>query len=185
VPGEGPLNAALMIVGEQPGDAEDLAGRPFVGPAGKLLSTALERAGIERGACYLTNAVKHFKFEPRGKRRIHKSPNRQEIDHCRWWLDQERATIKPRVILALGVSAVRGITGQQVTLSEVRSRPIPLPDASQMVATVHPAYLLRLTAEADKRTAWMQFLSDLRLARDLVATPALAAPSEIFAARGT
>ncbi len=169
VPGEGPAGARLMLVGEQPGDAEDLAGRPFVGPAGKLLTTALERAGIEREACYLTNAVKHFKFEPRGKRRIHKSPSAHEIDVCRWWLDQERVAIAPRVIVALGVSAVRGITGRQMTLSQIRSRPIPLEGDPQMLATVHPAFLLRLTDEAQKREEWKRFLADLRHARELAA----------------
>jgi len=168
VPGEGPSDARMMFVGEQPGDAEDLAGRPFVGPAGKLLSTALERVAIDRRGCYLTNAVKHFKFEPRGKRRIHKSPNRQEIDHCRWWLDQERDLIKPEVIVALGVSAVRGLTGEQVTLSSVRSRALALDARTQMVATVHPAYLLRLTDEGQKRDEWKRFLADLQLARDLL-----------------
>lgn len=158
-----------MFVGEQPGDQEDLAGRPFVGPAGQLLDKALERAEIARSACYLTNAVKHFKFEPRGKRRIHKSPNRQEIDHCRWWLDQERASIRPKVIVALGVSAVRGLTGEQVTLAQMRSRPLQLDSETQMLATVHPAFLLRLTDEQQKRAEWKRFLADLRMARDLAA----------------
>lgn len=167
VPGEGPETARIMIVGEQPGDMEDLAGRPFVGPAGKLLNTALERVGIERQSCYLTNAVKHFKFEPRGKRRIHKSPSRTEIDQCRWWLDLERDRVKPSVIVAMGVSAVRGVTGTQMVLASIRSRPIALGSGTQMVATVHPAYLLRLTEQDQKRTEWRQFLADLDLAREL------------------
>ncbi len=166
--GEGPQTAALMIVGEQPGDTEDLVGRPFVGPAGKLLDIALQRSDIELSAAYLTNAVKHFKFEPRGKRRLHKSPSRDEIDHCRWWLDLERATVKPRVVLALGVSAVRGLTGRTVPLASVRSTPQPLADGPTMIATVHPAYMLRLTDEAQKRAAWRAFLADLAQAQALV-----------------
>ncbi|MBS0243363.1 MAG: uracil-DNA glycosylase, partial [Proteobacteria bacterium] len=134
-----------------------------------LLTKAMERAGIDRAACYLTNAVKHFKFEPRGKRRLHKSPNRQEIDHCRWWLDQERARIRPKVIVALGVSAVRAVTGKQSTLSEIRSKPLRLDGDTQMLATVHPAFLLRLTDEQQKREEWKRFLDDLRLAHDLAA----------------
>ena len=166
VAGEGPADARLMIVGEQPGDLEDIAGKPFFGPAGRLLSTALERTGIDRSACYLTNAVKHFKFEPRGKRRLHKSPSRHEIDHCRWWLDQERAMVRPQVILALGVSAIRGLTGKADTLSSLRSQPIRLDDGTRMIATVHPAYLLRLTDEGQKRREWMRFIEDLKLAQD-------------------
>ena len=168
VPGEGPADARLMIVGEQPGDQEDIAGRPFVGPAGQLLSKALERSEIDRGACYLTNAVKHFKFEPRGKRRLHKNPSRDEIDHCRWWLDQERALVRPKVVLALGVSALRGLTGKTVTLTSVRTHTIPLDDGSLLVPTVHPAYLLRLTDEAQKREEWGRFLADLKTAKQIL-----------------
>src|SRR5690606_1466058 len=111
VPGEGPADAALMIVGEQPGDQEDLAGRPFVGPAGRLFDAICAAAGLDRGAAYVTNAVKHFKFVPRGKRRLHQRPNSGEIAHCRWWLDHERALVRPRLILALGATAAEALTG--------------------------------------------------------------------------
>lgn len=164
VPGEGPEGARLMIVGEQPGDAEDIAGRPFVGPAGRVLDAALQRTGIDRAAVFVTNAVKHFKYEPRGKRRLHKSPSASEIDHCRWWLDDERRRVKPDLIVAMGRTAVRGLTGQSPKLAEVRSQLLPLDDSAHMLATVHPSYLLRLTDEADKRREWTAFLEDWRRA---------------------
>src|SRR6186713_605891 len=123
VMGEGPRTAALMIVGEQPGDREDLAGRPFVGPAGKVLDAHLERAGIDRRQVYLTNAVKHFKFVPRGKRRLHQSPTAGEIAVCRWWLDGERAIVRPKLLLALGASAARGLLGKPVRIGKVRGQP--------------------------------------------------------------
>lgn len=131
------------------------------------MSKALERVEINRSLCYLTNAVKHFKFEPRGKRRLHKSPSRVEIDHCRWWLDQERLRVRPKVIIALGVSAVRGLTGTTTTLASVRSQSIDLGDGSRMVATVHPAYLLRLTSDAQKREEWRRFVDDLERGKAL------------------
>src|SRR6201993_1501184 len=120
VPGEGPSRAKVMFVGEQPGNDEDLAGRPFVGPAGRVLDRAIVEAGLDRTTIFVTNAVKHFKFEPRGKRRLHKRPNAGEIDACRWWLDLERAIVKPRVIVALGATAVRGVLGRSVTISSLR-----------------------------------------------------------------
>ncbi|MFW5661533.1 MAG: UdgX family uracil-DNA binding protein, partial [Oceanicaulis sp.] len=141
--GEGPKDARLMIVGEQPGDAEDLAGRPFVGPAGQLLDGALERAGIDRKSAYLTNAVKHFKYERRGKRRIHQRPTSGEIDHCRWWLDIERDLVKPELTVALGASAARGLLGEPVKVCEVRGAVIEARGGPALI-TVHPAYLLRL-----------------------------------------
>lgn len=134
----------LMIIGEQPGDQEDIAGRPFVGPTGQLLDKYLAQSGIDRVKAYLTNAVKHFKFEPRGKRRIHQTPSAKEVDTCRWWLDTERAIVQPRVILALGASAARGVLGKTVSVSKVRGKPIMLDDGSELWITVHPSYLLRL-----------------------------------------
>src|SRR6476469_9758774 len=149
--GEGPADAALMLVGEQPGDQEDIAGRPFVGPAGKVLDRALESAGIERSAVYMTNAVKHFKNEPRGKRRIHKKPDTREIDACRRWLDNELAVVQPNVVVALGATAARAVVHKAVTINANRGRLIELPDHRRAVITVHPSYLLRLLEERDKR----------------------------------
>ncbi len=152
VMGEGPRDAALMIVGEQPGDQEDLAGRPFVGPAGQLLDRHLERVGIDRSAAYVTNAVKHFKFVPKlvrgGKRRLHQSPTAKEIDICRWWIESERAIVQPKLVLAMGASAARGMLGKTVSISKVRGAPIPLEDGSELWVTAHPSYLLRLDGPA-------------------------------------
>src|SRR5438270_119407 len=120
VPGEGPLQAPLMMVGEQPGNDEDLAGHPFVGPAGKMLDRAIDDAGLDRGKIFVTNAVKHFKFEPRGKRRLHKRPNAYEVERCRWWNDLEIAIVKPKLIVALGATAARSLMGRTVTISKVR-----------------------------------------------------------------
>lgn len=168
VPGEGPRDARVMLIGEQPGDQEDLVGRPFVGPAGKLLDEALRRCGIERAGLFVTNAVKHFKFEPRGKRRLHKSPNTSEIDQCRWWLDRERALLKPQLIVTLGAAALRGVLGRSQTVSAIRGRLTPLQDGARLLATVHPSYLLRLTNEEEKRCEWRRFLDDLALIREIV-----------------
>ena len=142
--GEGPADAALVILGEQPGDTEDLAGRPFVGPAGKVLDAALAKAGMERQSAYLTNAVKHFKYEPRGKRRIHQRPNSGEIAHCRWWLEREIEAIRPRVILAMGATAVEALTGRSDVFASLKGRQVPLGEEAVLVVTVHPSYLLRL-----------------------------------------
>jgi DNA polymerase len=144
VMGEGPRSAALMIVGEQPGDQEDREGRPFVGPSGRVLDAELERAGIDRRAVYVTNAVKHFKFVWRGKRRLHQSPTAKEIDICRWWNEAERAVVKPKVILALGGSAARGLLGKTTSIAKARGHPHPLEDGSELWVTAHPSYLLRL-----------------------------------------
>jgi len=163
VPGEGPEGARLFIVGEQPGHEEDLAGKPFVGPAGRLLNIALERAGISREHCYVTNAVKHFKYIARGKKRIHKSPSVREIDHCRWWIERELDLVRPDLTLALGGTAVRSLVGQSIKLSEVRSRFMPFAGGT-MLATSHPSFLLRLRDEREKREHWFKFLSDLRMA---------------------
>lgn len=148
VMGEGPRNATLMIVGEQPGDQEDKAHRPFVGPAGQLLDAHLERAGIDRNASYVTNAVKHFKYVQRGKRRIHQSPGAKEIDTCRWWLEGERGIVQPKLVLAMGASAARSMLGKTVSISKVRGEAIALEDGSELWVTVHPSYLLRLDGSA-------------------------------------
>jgi DNA polymerase len=163
--GEGPSNAPLMLVGEQPGDQEDLAGRPFVGPAGKVLDRALETAGIQRRTVYITNAVKHFKNEPRGKRRIHKKPDTSEIDACRWWLDNELAIVQPNVVVALGATAARAVTHKTLSINANRGRLIELP-ACRAVVTVHPSYLLRLLDERDKRREFDHLVKDLRFAAD-------------------
>ena len=166
VPGQGAASARLMFVGEQPGDQEDLAGLPFVGPAGNVFNIALERVGIDRSQCFVTNAVKHFKFEPRGKRRLHKRPNISEIDHCRWWLDIERKLVRPQLIVALGATAARGILGKTITVSSLRGHVQRLDGGEHLLVTVHPSYLLRLTDEADKRREWNAFLFDLATAKD-------------------
>ena len=169
VPGTGPATASLMIVGEQPGDREDLSGRPFVGPAGAVLDKALHEAGIDRDAVYLTNAVKHFKHTLRGKRRIHQRPNAHEIETCRWWLNLERDIVAPRVILALGASATRAVTGRSVRIDEVRGQPLPDDRGGAAIVTVHPAYLLRLPDRSEAREQRARFVDDLRAARQLMA----------------
>lgn len=162
--GEGPLDARLMLVGEQPGDQEDLQGRPFVGPAGQVLDRALEKAGVDRAQVYISNAVKHFKFEPRGKRRIHSKPNAGEISACRWWIDQERALVKPPVIVALGASAGQALLGKAVTISRMRGTPIPLEDGSECHITIHPSYLLRIDDKARADEEYHRFVDDLKMA---------------------
>src|SRR3982751_1093231 len=156
--GEGPLDAAIMFVGEQPGDQEDLAGRPFVGPAGALFDEALEKAGIDRSTVYVTNAVKHFKFVLRGKRRIHNKPDAGEITACRWWIEQERELIRPPVTVALGATAARSLVGKAVTIGKVRGEPLLLPDGSECWVTVHPSSLLRILDEEGRREARMLFV---------------------------
>jgi len=148
VMGEGLKQATLMVVGEQPGDQEDLAGKPFVGPAGQVLDRFLVQAGIDREQTYVTNAVKHFKFVPRGKRRLHQSPTAKEIDICRWWLEGERELVQPKVVLALGASAARSLLGKTVSISRARGQPHALEDGSELWVTAHPSYLLRLDGPA-------------------------------------
>jgi uracil-DNA glycosylase family protein len=169
--GEGPSDADLMLIGEQPGDQEDRAGRPFVGPAGQMLDRALVEAGIDRARVYVTNAVKHFKHEPRGKRRIHARPDASEITACRIWLDVERAALQPRLTLLLGASAARAVLGRTVTISAVRGRPILLPDGGQALVTVHPSYLLRLPDAASRAREYAAFVADLRTALQLRSAP--------------
>ena len=166
--GEGPADARLMFIGEQPGDQEDLAGRPFVGPAGQMFNTALAEAGIERDSAYVTNAVKHFKFEPRGKRRIHSKPDNTDIAACKFWLDLERREVKPAVTVLLGATAARAVLGRAVTISRERSRPIAMDGNTQVLVTVHPSYLLRLPDEASKQREYAAFVADLRQAKALL-----------------
>jgi DNA polymerase len=161
--GEGPLDAAIMFVGEQPGDQEDLAGRPFVGPAGALFDAALDKAGIDRSTVYVTNAVKHFKFVLRGKRRIHNKPDAGEIAACRWWIEQERELIRPPLTVALGATAARSLVGKVVTISKVRGEPLTLADGSECWVTVHPSSILRAPDEAARREGKRLFLRDLKL----------------------
>ena len=165
VMGEGPRDARLMIVGEQPGDQEDQRGRPFVGPAGQLLDRHLEKAGIDRSATYVTNAVKHFKYQMRGKRRIHQSPGAKEIDTCRFWLEGERDLVKPKVVLAMGASAARAMIGKTVSISKVRGEPMELEDGSELWVTAHPSYLLRLDGDAREEQA-RRFDADLAAVRE-------------------
>jgi DNA polymerase len=164
--GEGPVDATMMLIGEQPGDQEDLTGRPFVGPAGRVLDSALEAAGLERGEIYITNAVKHFKNEPRGKRRLHKKPDTSEIDACRWWLDNELEIVQPAVAVALGTTAARALLRKALSINANRGRLIALPGGAKGLITVHPSYLLRLREERDKRREFDLLVKDLRLAAE-------------------
>ena len=168
VPGEGSPRARLMIVGEQPGDKEDLAGKPFVGPAGQMLDRAIAESRLDRRKIFITNAVKHFKFEQRGKRRLHKKPNAGEIDACRWWQDQERLIVKPELVVALGATALRSLTGRPVAIAELRGRVIPLGDGTPLIATIHPSYLLRIRDSTEKSLEYGRFISDLRLCARLL-----------------
>jgi uracil-DNA glycosylase len=160
--GEGARKAELMFVGEQPGDQEDLAGHPFVGPAGKLLDRALADAGIDRSAVYVTNVVKHFKWEPRGKRRIHKKPNASEIAACRPWLDTEIQLVKPRAIVCLGATAAQALLGRQFKVTAHRGEFVASPLASIVMATVHPSSILRAPDDDTRHEEMKRFTSDLR-----------------------
>jgi uracil-DNA glycosylase len=160
--GEGLVSAAVMLVGEQPGDQEDLQGRPFVGPAGRLLNASLEAAAIDRTKLYVTNAVKHFKYEPRGKRRIHKKPSASEIDHCKWWLDLELQIVQPQLVVAMGSTAARSLLQRPVTIESVRGQPLPLGPGRTLLVTVHPSFLLRLTDPAKERES-ERFVADLKV----------------------
>ncbi len=162
--GEGPLDADLLFVGEQPGDQEDLAGKVFVGPAGQMFDRALADAGIDRARVYITNAVKHFKYELRGKRRIHSKPDAGEITACRWWIEQELALVKPRMTVALGATAARSLFGKTVTIARERGRVLDLPDGGAAWITVHPSYLLRLPDEDARREEYARFVQDLNRA---------------------
>jgi DNA polymerase len=164
--GEGRLKPKLMLVGEQPGDQEDLQGHPFVGPAGKLLARALEAADIPRSQVFVSNAVKHFKFELRGKRRIHKSPTQREIAACHHWLDDEIALVKPSAMVALGATAARSLLGRAVPVTAERGRWLPRPDGLEVLVTLHPSALLRVDSE-DREAAFEAFVADLRQAQRL------------------
>ena len=160
--GEGPLDASIMFVGEQPGDQEDIAGRPFVGPAGQLFDAALEKAGIDRSTVYVTNAVKHFKFVQKGKKRIHSKPGAGEIEACRWWIEHERELIRPPVTVALGATAARSVLGKVVTISRVRGEPLELDGGGECWVTVHPSFLLRIPEEDRRREERELFVRDLK-----------------------
>jgi len=170
VAGEGDERARLVLVGEQPGQEEDLAGRPFVGPAGRLLDHALAQAGIARERVFLTNAVKHFKWEPRGTRRMHKTPAQREIEACEYWLQQELARVRPSVVLALGATAGRALLGGPVTISMLRGRPIERDDYA-VVVTYHPSAVLRVPEKSRQQELFAALVEDLQLAADLSATP--------------
>ena len=167
--GEGTRRAIVMFIGEQPGNEEDLKGKPFVGPAGRLFDDALEEAGIDRRQTYVTNVVKHFKWEPRGKRRIHKKPNAQEISACRPWLEAEIALVKPKVIVALGATAAQTLLGPKFRVTKQRGEFIESTLAPYIMATVHPSSILRAPDDATRRSETDKFIKDLRYAADYLA----------------
>jgi DNA polymerase len=167
--GEGPADAPVMFVGEQPGDQEDTIGRPFVGPAGQIMDRAMEEAGLDRRGVYVTNAVKHFKFTQRGKRRIHQTPEVPEIQACSFWLDVERVHVRPRLVVLLGGSAARAGLGRAVTISRERGRPIRTADGQTVFVTVHPSFLLRIPDPAAKAREYEAFVSDLKAIKALIA----------------
>ena len=166
--GEGPTGARVMFVGEQPGDQEDTIGRPFVGPAGQMMDKAMEEAGIDRRTVYVTNAVKHFKFVQRGKRRIHQTPEVPEIQACGFWLDSERTHLRPELLVLMGGSAARAVLGRAVTISRERGRPIQMPDGQTVFITVHPSYLLRIPDPAAKAREYEAFVRDLTTIKALI-----------------
>ena len=165
VAGEGPSNADLMIVGEQPGDEEDLAGKPFIGPAGRVLDSAFNKAEIDRDTVYLTNAVKHFRFKPRGKRRIHQRPRVGEIEHCKWWINNEIRLIQPKVVIALGATAIRSLLAKPLTVSQARNQVFQHESSTTVLSTFHPSFFLRAQNQNDVREKYRSFVSDLSAAR--------------------
>ncbi|RWC42657.1 MAG: uracil-DNA glycosylase [Mesorhizobium sp.] len=167
--GEGPDNAKVVFVGEQPGDQEDLAGKPFVGPAGKVFDAILDDAGVDRQKVYVTNAVKHFKFEPRGKRRIHSKPNAGEIQACRWWIDKEFELIKPNLAVALGATAAMSLLGKAVPVMKMRGQVIQREDGLRVFVTIHPSFILRIREPADKEAERERFLQDMKQVKRLMA----------------
>jgi uracil-DNA glycosylase len=179
--GEGPPDAEIMLVGEQPGDREDREGRPFVGPVGVLLDRALAEAGVDRGRIYVTNAVKHFKFEPRGKRRLHKRPNASEIKICRHWLLDEIEAIRPRLVVALGATAAQGLAGRAIPVGANRGAVLDVSNGLRVFITIHPSALLRLEDEEDKRSGYASFVNDLRSAEKLAKVSAGKAKSGVRA----
>ncbi|MCW1753573.1 UdgX family uracil-DNA binding protein [Rhizobium acaciae] len=162
--GEGPVKAEIVLVGEQPGDQEDLTGRPFVGPAGRLLDRCLEEAGLDRQRCYVTNAVKHFKFTPRGKRRLHAKPNAGEIRRCAWWLGAELNILRPKLVVTLGASALYALLGPKAKLTPERGHILHPANRPPVLVTIHPSYLLRIRDEAERRRQHRDFVSDLHKA---------------------
>jgi uracil-DNA glycosylase family protein len=166
--GEGPQDAPMMLVGEQPGDKEDLAGKPFVGPAGQMLDRALEQAGIDRDKVYVTNAVKHFKFVARGKVRLHQRPTTSEIKACRPWYERELAAIKPDLVVAMGATAAQCVFGKITPINKNRGRLIDLADGIKALVTVHPSYLLRLPDADAKAKEYARFVDDLKIAAALL-----------------
>jgi DNA polymerase len=166
--GEGPEDAEVVFVGEQPGDQEDIAGKPFVGPAGRVFDEVVEEAGIERRKTYVTNAVKHFKFEPRGKRRIHQKPNAGEVKACRWWLDNELSVIKPRLVVALGATAAQSLLGKPVAVTKMRGRVLEREDGLRVFVTIHPSFILRIREAADARAERERFVNDMLAVKDLM-----------------
>jgi uracil-DNA glycosylase family protein len=166
--GEGPQRARLMLVGEQPGDKEDIAGRPFVGPAGSMLDRALEDAGIDRKTAYVTNAVKHFKYQRRGKIRLHQKPTTPEIRACRPWYERELSLINPDLVVAMGATAAQCVFGKITPINRNRGRPMNLGDGIMALVTVHPSYLLRLPDEASRQREYARFVNDLKVAAQLL-----------------
>ncbi len=166
--GEGPQHAQIMLVGEQPGDKEDIAGKPFVGPAGQILDRALEEAGIDRKKVYVTNAVKHFKFVPRGKIRLHQKPNTSEIRACRQWYERELASINPALVVAMGATAAQCVFGKTTPINKNRGRAIDLDEGIKAMVTVHPSYLLRLPDADAKAREYQRLVDDLKVAADLL-----------------
>jgi uracil-DNA glycosylase family protein len=162
--GEGPKGATLMLLGEQPGDQEDVAGKPFVGPAGKILDRALDDAGIDRAGVYVTNTVKHFKWEPRGKRRIHKKPNSREIAACRPWLEAELRVVQPALLVCMGATAAQAVFGTAFRVTRDRGKLLESELASKVVATVHPSSVLRQPDEESREREYKHFVKDLRVA---------------------
>ncbi len=172
--GEGPAPAPVMLIGEQPGDKEDLAGRPFVGPAGAKLNAALEDAGVDRRKVYVTNAVKHFKYVPRGKIRLHQKPTAVEIKACRPWLERELDFVQPKVAVAMGATAAQSLFGKATPINKNRGRLVPL-GSCQALITIHPSHLLRIQEEAGAAAEYARFVADLKLLR-----PYLDAPGALF-----
>jgi uracil-DNA glycosylase family protein len=160
--GEGPATARVVLVGEQPGDREDTAGRPFVGPAGRLLNECLDEAAIDRSLCYVTNAVKHFKFQQRGKRRLHAKPNAGEIKRCAWWLGAELDALQPQLIVALGATALYSLMGRSVGLTRERGRIFHVENGVPLLVTIHPSFLLRIRDQDERHAERRKFLDDLR-----------------------
>jgi uracil-DNA glycosylase len=173
--GEGPQHAQIMLVGEQPGDKEDLAGKPFVGPAGMMLDRALDEAGVNRKKVYVTNAVKHFKFVPRGKIRLHQKPNTPEIKACRQWYERELASIKPDLVVAMGATAAQSVFNKITPINKNRGRLIDLAEGAKALVTVHPSYLLRLPDAESRAREYERFVNDLRIAADFLKKLARAA----------